>query len=1387
MCVLCRSLGSELGSLWHTGSSTDDLSGGFLVRDFGNSVGQSAVGNQYVDGLLSGFRWSGTVTYSFPDSASDYASGYGSGEPTAPGFTQISLAQQHVVDTTMAQIMGFTNLTIQFAGTDNADIRIATSSEANPTAYAYYPQSSTNGEGGDVWIGTSYDYTNPVLGNYSYLTLIHELGHSFGLKHSQESGGVAGAVPADHDALEYSVMSYRSYVGGPTTGYTNEAFGYPQSYMMNDILALQTMYGADFTLNSTDTVYKWSPTTGQLSLNGVAQTAPGANRVFLTIWDGGGNDTYDFSAYTTGVTLDLNPASYSITSDAQRAYLGNNNYAHGNVYNAYLYNNDARSYIENAIGGTGNDTLIGNAIGNRLEGGRGNDTLTGGAGNDVYVYGANCGNDVITDFVAGASGVDEVYLTGISGVSSYAQVMACATQVGADTLFTFGTGATLKLLQVSMGSLVAGDFIFDAPPAPNEAPTAIALSNSSLTENSPGAKVGNVSVTDPNGDTVFGFAVSDARFEVVQTAGIYSLGLKSGVSLDFETEPTITLTVTATDPGGLSKTQQFTLSVLDGPGATINGTSGNDQITATSTVAGQQLPTNDDDVIKGLGGNDTINGLAGNDLIDGGAGADVLDGGAGIDTVTYAAAAAAVTVSLATGSGSGSDAAGDTLANFENLTGSNFNDTLEGNSGNNVLSGGTGTDTLSYEHAAAAVTVNLAVTSAQATGGAGSDTISGFENLTGSAYNDSLSGTSGANTLTGGAGDDILDGGAGADTLVGGTGSDTASYASAGAGIMARLFSTGSNTGDASGDTFNSIENLTGSNFNDTLVGDTNANRLSGGNGNDVLKGREGNDYIDGGAGTDASNYSGNFAQYSISKNADGSYTIVDNGSGYSEGTDTLVNIETVNFNDKAVTLSTISPPTPPTGSAPVVSGLTSPSGNEGGTITLTGSVSDADGTVAGRTVTINWGNGTSTATIQANGSFSATRVYGDQGSYAISVSATDADGLIGNAGTTANIANVAPVLTGLQAPSGAAGQAVTISGKVTDVGLADVPAGSAVSINWGDGSSSTATTLADGSFGGSHTYANQGTYSILTTAADKDGASGSASVSATISAAPATPTGVTLTGTSAADTLTGGTGDDMLDGKGGNDVLNGAGGNDILDGGAGGDQLVGGAGTDTASYASAAAGVFARLFSAGSNTGDAAGDSYSGIENLTGSNFNDTLVGDTNANRLSGGNGDDILKGREGNDYIDGGAGTDSANYSGNFAQYSISKNLDGSYTIIDNGSGYSEGTDTLVNIETVNFNDKSVALSTIAGSPAAGNPVGGSGAGTDHDSFVFVPIYGEEIVTNFGSGDIHDLLEHDGSAFNTLISNEIGAHPVIDFGHGTVTLSNVGHGSIGDHQFLF
>ena len=151
---------------------------------------------------------------------------------------------------------------------------------------------------------------------------------------------------------------------------------------------------------------------------------------------------------------------------------------------------------------------------------------------------------------------------------------------------------------------------------------------------------------------------------------------------------------------------------------------------------------------------------------------------------------------------------------------------------------------------------NAGVNSGDATG----DSYSSIENLIGSGFNDNLAGDANANTIDGGAGNDTLDGGAGADSLIGGAGTDAVSYASSGGGLTVSLGNTALNTGDAAGDTYNGIENLTGSSYNDVLYGDGNANSIDGGIGNDTLMGDAGADTLTGGAGTDTVDYSASAA-----------------------------------------------------------------------------------------------------------------------------------------------------------------------------------------------------------------------------------------------------------------------------------------------------------------------------------------------------------------------------------------------------------------------------------------------------------------------------------------------------------------------------------------------
>ena len=135
---------------------------------------------------------------------------------------------------------------------------------------------------------------------------------------------------------------------------------------MLDIAALQHLYGANFATNAGDTVYSWSPWSGETRVDGEVALPAEVNRIFATIWDGGGADTYDLSDYVDDLRLDLRPGQASIFSDFQRAFLGggpNGGLARGNIFNALQHEGDPRSLIENAVGGSGDDGIRGNAAG----------------------------------------------------------------------------------------------------------------------------------------------------------------------------------------------------------------------------------------------------------------------------------------------------------------------------------------------------------------------------------------------------------------------------------------------------------------------------------------------------------------------------------------------------------------------------------------------------------------------------------------------------------------------------------------------------------------------------------------------------------------------------------------------------------------------------------------------------------------------------------------------------------------------------------------------------------------------------------------------------------------------------------------------------------------
>lgn len=238
----------------------------------------------------------------------------------------------------------------------------------------------------------------------------------------------------------------------------------------------------------------------------------------------------------------------------------------------------------------------------------------------------------------------------------------------------------------------------------------------------------------------------------------------------------------------------------------------------------------------------TLNGSSGNDLFMGGTGGDHFNGSTGFDTAAYVNATYGVTVHLEATEQSlnAGWAAGDTLSSIENLVGSDHGDNLFGSSVANKIYGGDGDDVI-Y-------------------GKGGFDVLdggNGFDIMyAGSgSYGDVADAGVGFEQLNGGGGNDIMFAGANADHFTGGSedrfalgllatggGGDAVAYEYSNAAVTVRLDTGSGQGGWAQGDTYNGVEDVSGSRFNDTIVGNSADN---------VLEGRKGNDTLTGGAGHD--------------------------------------------------------------------------------------------------------------------------------------------------------------------------------------------------------------------------------------------------------------------------------------------------------------------------------------------------------------------------------------------------------------------------------------------------------------------------------------------------------------------------------------------------------
>jgi Ca2+-binding RTX toxin-like protein len=271
--------------------------------------------------------------------------------------------------------------------------------------------------------------------------------------------------------------------------------------------------------------------------------------------------------------------------------------------------------------------------------------------------------------------------------------------------------------------------------------------------------------------------------------------------------------------------------------------------------------------------NDTITGNEEENVLVGLGGGDALNGGGGRDTVDYSASDASVTANLSASFGQGGHAEGDSYQSIEDVVGSAFRDTLIGSAGANklegkgdrdflngldggdILDGGEGIDTVGYTFSPSSVNVNL-TTNLASGGHASGDTLISIENVSGSAHFDILTGNGEANTLRGEGSTDWLAGLAGADHLDGGEGEDLADYRASAAPVTVNLAGNFGLGGDAAGDTYASIEKVSGSEYGDTLTGSADNNQLDGLGGGDTLAGLQGADRIYGGEGIDTADYS---------------------------------------------------------------------------------------------------------------------------------------------------------------------------------------------------------------------------------------------------------------------------------------------------------------------------------------------------------------------------------------------------------------------------------------------------------------------------------------------------------------------------------------------------
>ncbi|MBV9372436.1 MAG: M10 family metallopeptidase C-terminal domain-containing protein, partial [Alphaproteobacteria bacterium] len=842
-------------------------------------------GNPYVDGLLRGIQWaSPALSFSFPTAGTDYnvngqAYSYGY-EPLT--FTAFGAVAQAGALLALGQFAAVSGLTFTAAAAGAGIIRFGYTStqpttESVELAHAYYP--SEDGHGGDVWIQRPYN-DDPVRGLSEFRTLMHEIGHAVGLKHpfGDSSGEGGGApMPIDRDRGEFTVMSYMR-------NSTFDDAGAPQTLMMYDIAALQHLYGANFATRSGDTVYRWNPAAGQMWVNGVAESLSPANRILMTVWDGGGEDSYDFSLYATDLRVDLRPGGWSITDPAQLSTMGDGEKAYGNVFNALLFGGDPRSLIENAIGGSGNDLIVGNQAANRLEGGAGADRLEGGEGGDRLLGGDGA------DILVGGAGAD--LLAGGAGADRFLYFSFAESAAGAyDRILGFESGIDV----IDLAALAAGAVRWSELTDPADGSLYSLLTATSAAGELVLRVDGHVAAGDVRIDSGRSFAGTAAADDLVGSAGDDLIDGGAGADRMSGLHGDDRYFVDDAGDQVAEAVDHGTDTVLAAVSWTLGQGSEVEMLAAADPLSTAPLD------LTGNGFDQRLVGNQGANRLDGGGGADVLEGGAGddvylVDPDDRIVEAAGQGNDLVLVSGSWTLSAGaevETLAAADptstaplDLAGNAYGQTVRGNAGANLLTGGGGADILvglagddtyridpfddqvveqaggGYDRVYVDITrIDYRIpTEFKLAAGAEVEYLALADPASRDAFD--LIGNEFGQEIVGNAANNFLNGGGGADRLVGGPGSDI--YRVDADDVIVELAGEGSDVALAlesyvlgAGVSIEQLTAafgtapiaLTGNELGQALWGNDGANVLRGGGGADTFLGFGGDDviYTDGG------------------------------------------------------------------------------------------------------------------------------------------------------------------------------------------------------------------------------------------------------------------------------------------------------------------------------------------------------------------------------------------------------------------------------------------------------------------------------------------------------------------------------------------------------------